>query len=281
MRGLFIKMQELVESASATDKIILLHLLKNPSDAINKSIRELASATYTSPSTITRLCRKLGFEGYKDFRLSVSYEIALSQKSFDEEKKMITQFDSLQDIVDKITYKNKESLEDTKNLVDYNMLNRAVKMICDCQLIAFYGVGSSLLVAQDAYLKFLRVGKACVVNIDGHTQLLQARNMTKNHLAIVLSYSGQTHEVIECIKIMKENEVPIITITRYGSSPVALAGDCNLYVAANEPLFRSGAMSSRISQLNVIDVLYSAYVSRNYESAMKRLSASRIFKQGI
>ena len=278
MQGLFIKMREFLSTASSTEQMILRHLLEKPNDAVNMSIHQLAGATYTSPSTIVRLCRKLGFDGYKDFRLNMSYEIALRRKGSEEEKKKVTQFDSLINIVQEITRKNIVSLEDTQHLIDYEKLEKTVDLICNCRTLSFFGLGSSLLVAHDAYLKFSRGGKLCIVNADWHTQLLQAQNMTSEDLGVVLSYSGQTTEVIECIKAMKENNVPILTITRYGPSPIALLGDINLHVAANEPLFRSGAMSSRISQLNIIDIIYTAFVSRSYDRTMERLSATHFLK---
>ena len=69
-----------------------------------------------------------------------------------------------------------------------------------------------------------------------------------------------------------------------GDSLLPLRGaqlaDHVLYVAANESLFRNGAMSSRLSQLNVMDILYTAYASRNHEDTMRRLTKTHIYKPG-
>lgn len=130
------------------------------------------------------------------------------------------------------------------------------------------------------YLKFLRLDKPCVVNEDSHSQLLQARNATAQDVGIVFSYSGQTMEMIQCIKEMKAGGAPVIAVTRYYPSEVAQLADHVLYVAANESLFRNGAMSSRLSQLNVMDILYTAYASRNHEDTMRRLTKTHIYKPG-
>ena len=278
MRGIFIKMRELLNSASPTEQMILRHLLDHPIEAVNKSIHELASSTYASPSTVIRLCRKIGFDGYKDFRLALSSEAALLERSTAEERKGVAKFESLPTLVAEITRRQVVSLEDTLNLIDYGTLKAAVDLICDCRVMVFFGLGSSQLVAQDAYLKFVRSGKHAIAHADWHVQLTQAQNLTEKDLGIVLSYSGQTPEAIKCIHAMKDNNVPIISITRYGPSPVALLGGHVLYVAANEPLFRSGAMSSRMSQLNMIDILYTAYVSRSYDDTIERISATHIPK---
>ena len=102
--------------------------------------------------------------------------------------------------------------------------------------------------------------------------------MTKEDVGLVVSYSGQTVEVLECMKAMRENDVPIISITRYSPSPVSELSTYNIYVAANESTFRSGAMSSRISQLNVVDILYTAFANSEYEYCLERLSKTHIDK---
>ena len=147
-----------------------------------------------------------------------------------------------------------------------------------CRSICLFGMGASLLVAKDAYLKFLRINKPCIINDDWHAQLLQARNMMSDDLAIALSYSGMTKEVIECIKAAKEKGATVIAITRFEDNPLAKLADYNLSVSATEFIFRSGAMSSRIAQLNIIDILYAAYVNQKYDDGLKQLKLTHIDK---
>ena len=151
-------------------------------------------------------------------------------------------------------------------------------LVRSCKTVLLFGMGASLCAAKDAYLKFLRLNKPCVINEDWHSQFLQARNATPDDLGIAISYSGETVEVIECMKAMRENGTPIIAITRCVASPVAQLADYKLYTTANESTFRSGAMSSRISQLNIIDILYTAFANREYEYCLEQLSKTHIRK---
>ena len=67
-------------------------------------------------------------------------------------------------------------------------------------------------------------------------------------------------------------------MTRFQHSPLEqLATQC-LYVVDSEALFRAGAMGSRIAQLNVIDILYTAYVNRDFANNVGRLERSQISK---
>lgn len=278
MKKLLNTMREFLNHANLTEQNIIRYVLSDPLEASQLSVHELASKTYSSASTVLRLCRKLGLEGYKDFRSHMAQELAFRQKSLEEQKKEITKMDSLSGIAEKITYKNIVSLEDSLALIDFPTVQTVVDLIVASKNIAFYGIGSSLYVAKDACHKFLRLNKPCVVNDDWHVQLVQARNMTHQDLGFVISYSGQTAEMIECIMAMKENEVPVVSLTRLGESTISRLSDYNLHVAANESLFRRGAMSSRISQLNLIDIVYTAYACQNYEDSLEKLSRTHIHK---
>ena len=121
--------------------------------------------------------------------------------------------ESLQEIVDKVTHKNIQSLLDTQRLLLLDELEQCVELIANARTVLLFGIGSSLCVAKDTYLKFLRLDKPCVVNEDSHSQLLQARNATAQDVGIVFSYSGQTMEMIQCIKEMKAGGAPVIAVT--------------------------------------------------------------------
>lgn len=278
MKSVLVRLQEYEGKASGAEKGVVGFLLEHADEVPQLNIHELAEETYSSASTIIRLCRKLGFHGYRDFIKSLVYELALRKSSYDERSKEITKEDSLEELVDKVTYKNIVSLEDTRKLIDLEVLQRCVNLIGEAKTICLFGMGSSLLVAKDAYLKFLRINKPCIISEDWHAQYLQAKNMTREDLAIAISYSGMTEEVLRCVSAVKENGATVIAVTRFEENPLAIIADYNLSVAATEFTFRSGAMSSRIAQLNIIDILYTAYINRAYEENVMQFQRTHIEK---
>lgn len=279
MKSVLVRLREYRNKASATENTIIQFVLDHPKATSRMTVYELAEKTFASPASIIRLCKKNGFKGYRDFVNTLIYEMAIRENSQSAEKEEITKFDRIEEIIDKITYRNIVSLEDTRSILDHEVIAECIKLLQTCQTVNLFGIGSSLLVAKDAQLKFTRLNKRCFVSDDWHLQLLTARQMTPNDLGIVISYSGETAEMLECAKAMKERGAKIITITRYGNSPIAAMGDYAIYVAANEGLYRSGAMSSRISQLNVIDILYTGYVNAEYEKSLEQISRTHIQKR--
>ena len=139
-------------------------------------------------------------------------------------------------------------------------------------------MGSSLLVAKDMRQKFIRVNKKLNVDDDWHMQYLSAKNSDNKSLAIIFSYSGDTEEMIECNKALREAGTKIILITGFLNSYLARNSDIVLQVAPIENIFRMGAFSSRISQLFIVDLIYSLYINRNYEDSLEKIIGNFIEK---
>lgn len=280
MKGLLVRIEDYLQYAGEAEKELMIRLQRNPESVLRKSIKEIAKETYTSPATIVRLCKKLGCNGYKDFQSTLAYEVALFRESRDIAFQTITPQDSVEDIIYKVTKKNIESLETTRKLLEPKIITECVKLLESSRSVCLFGLGTSLLVAKDLYLKLLRADVICNVCDDWHAQFLTARNLKKNDLAIVISYSGLTEEMLTCAKEAKANGAKVIAITRAVESKLAAEADFVLPIAATELIHRSGAMSSRISQLDVVDVLFTAYVNRNYEFCMKQFGRTHIQKDG-
>ena len=281
MKSVIVKLREYMREASGTEKGIIAYLLEHPEQVVEMNIRDLAKKCYASTSTISRLCHKIGFEHYKDFQKSLVYENALRKDVITERNCEIDRNDSLEQLIEKVIYKNIVSLKDTKSLIDVDALDKSVKLLAKSRKIAFFGMGASLLAAQDAYLKFMRINKFCQINEDYHSQIVLASNMTSEDVAIVISYSGLTKEMILCAETMKNANVPIIAFTCFRESPLSKLADYNLYVTETEFDFRTGKMSSRISQLVVVDLLYMAYIQNNYDECMRLLKRTFIPKESM
>ena len=271
MRSILLSLAELKHSASGVPAQIAAYIYSNPDSAAALNIRALANKTYTSPSSVIRLCRTLGFHGYKDFRHALFLEIASFGNQISHSERELRPEDSITSIINTITQKNVQVLLDSQHILDPDVVEACVNLLRSSRSILLFGIGASLCAAKDAYLKFLRLNKPCCVSEDWHAQLLQARNASSED-------SGQTQEMAACMKALRENRTKCIAITRFADSQVSRLADYKLYIAANEALFRSGAMSSRLAQLNVIDILYTAFANSEYEYSLRQFAHTHIQK---
>ena len=278
MESALIRLKENVHDLTKMEKIAAEYILNNLDEMTTISIHDLADKANVSTSAIVRMTRAIGYDGYKDFRKSLIASLALENQNKELGDHEIHKDDSIEEIVHKITLMNIQSLLDTESVMSISQLKKAVSLMKQANNVLLYGIGASFIAAKDLYLKLIRVNKPCIINEDLHLQLLSARNSSPNDVAIVFSYSGQTLECINCMKELKANKTPIIAITRCVDTPISKLADLKLYTTSNESLFRTAAMSSRISSLDIIDILYTCYANSTYNHTLKQLKKTHIVK---
>ena len=176
MKSTLVLLQEVQRNASGTASQLAEYICAHPNDVCGMDVRTLAEQTYTSPSSVVRLCRTLGFSGYKEFRRALLLEIASLGTETNHKEKQLTRQDSIADIIDTVTEKNIQVLYDSRHILNAETVEECVLLLRRSRCILLFGIGASLCAAKDAYLKFLRLNKPCIVNEDWHSQLLQARN---------------------------------------------------------------------------------------------------------
>ena len=265
IKGLLLGMRELRHSTSPAIRDVAETIERDPRKMVNLSVRELAAASRTSASSVIRLCRKLGCEGYREFQRELMYELASMDGINDVALEDIVPEDDVDSVLEKVLRSDVRSMEATARLVDPGVLAECARAIANCRTVNLYGVGASLLAARDMQMKLERVDKVCRIQDDWHGQLLSARNLHADDVAVVFSYSGLTEEMLTVARYAREHGATVIAITRAIGSELADEADLVLGVASSEPLIRSGAMGSRMSQLLIVDALYATYVIQDYE----------------
>ena len=279
MASLLVRLKQYREGASPAERGLLDKILEDPGTVSGLSIHDLSQLTFASPSTITRLCKKLGLKGYREFQQLLIYDLAILKESEASRIDDLYPTDTMQQTISKVTRGNIDSLLLTEKLNDASAFETCVDLMTAARAINLFGMGASLLTARDLHYKLLRIGVVCNLIDDWHGQLLYASNGGPEDLSIAISYSGATSEVNTCARKAKERGGKVIAITGAGfDSELTRLADEVLLVASNEPLMRSGATASRIGQLDIVDILYKSFVNRNYERYSDLLESNQIHK---
>lgn len=238
---------------SKKEKLIADYILKNINKSTNLTIADLAENIGVVNSTIFSFTKKLGFKGFREFRDSLLKDQFNSNINVHEK---ISKNDSITSIIEKVFNSNIKSLEDTKKIAEKKSFSTALKILTQVDIVHFFGVGGSSVIAHDAYHKFLRSPLKCRFDSDFHLQLMQASLLTKNDCAFIISHSGMTKESIEIADIAKERKAKIIVLTSYPLSILAKKADITFISTAEEIEYRSEALSSRIAQLSILDTIF-------------------------
>ena len=128
---------------------------------------------------------------------------------------------------------------------------------------------------MDLQLKLNRQGKNAVAWRDAHTALTSVSLLNPGDCLVAISHSGTTLDVVGVIEEFKSRGVTIILITNAIRSTATALSDVVLHTSARETTFRSGATSSRIAQLTVVDCLCVALAQRNWSGTKSALDQSR------
>jgi DNA-binding MurR/RpiR family transcriptional regulator len=270
-----LKLKERMGSLTIKEQQVATFILDYPEEVINMSINDLADSCGVSVSSVVRLCKSIGYSGYKELCRMLSADLLMNQQesvTYED----VRPGDSIEAIMRSVCLADMKAIESTMSLINVAALQRAVEAISKAQRVDFYGVGTSGYVAMDARNKFLRINKVSMPSADSHDQILCAATLKPDDVAVAISYTGDTKDILEAVGIIKRTGATLISITRYNKNPLAQQSDLQLYTASPETMVRSGAMGSRIALLAVIDVLYTCTASRNYEDVKKSLDKSRL-----
>lgn len=275
MYGSLIRIKEIIDDLNPSEKKIAEYILKTPKEISDLSIKDLADKSGSSQSAVVRLCKILGYKGYKEFRITIAKDTAKANKDENMYNDINPQ-DDIDTIIKNISYNNKKSIDNTVEVLSKKSLEEAVEVISKADKVDFYGVGASYLIALDAFQKFTRINKNVRATSDTHLQIEFASNLKKGDVAVAISYSGETKDTFESIEVAKNAGATTISITKFGSNSISNLCDINLFVLSPEITFRSGAMSSRIAQLNVVDILFTSVAGRMFGDVKKFLENTRM-----
>ncbi|WP_419741850.1 MurR/RpiR family transcriptional regulator [Paraclostridium dentum] len=262
------------EDFTDSEKLIADYLLSNNESIINLSAKEIGEITNTSAATLIRFSKKLGFESLNEMKLKLSISLRDIKEKADFEyinKKLETT-----DIIYGIKKSIDKVMDKTVNLIQEEDLEKAIDLLSKAKNIYIYSVGVSGLVGQDFYYKLSRINKRCIAHVDTHLQITSSILMEPEDVAVAISYSGTTKEVIKCVENANKNNVPVISITKASiSNKLEDLSDITLKVPYVEKSLREGAMSSRISQLAIIDMLFIGMAKENIEEIENKLVVTR------
>lgn len=272
MKQVLTRIKNYLPQATQAEEQVIRIMGQNPREVLTMQTSELAKAGYCSPATVIRLCQKLGFRGLKELKLAISEELgyaaANNTSSFDASLPM-------KKVVADIVELYQKTMSQIQTLVDYTEVEKAASLIHKSSLVHLFGMGASYLVAEDFMMKLARVKKVGCLYHDIHLQLVDAGNVGVDEVCLIISYSGQTREVLKAAQEIRQNGGIIISLTQYSDNQLARMADCRLYVPATEEALRISAGSSRISQLVMIDILFSRILAMDYESSMVRIVDSQ------
>ena len=245
------------------ERKIANYVLSHTQDIIELSVSQLSQACGCGDATVVRFARRLGYSGYQSMKIGIAGRMG-SVSTISEE---ITKNDSCFEIFQKCSREIISSLEETAAVIDPKSLERAARMIMSAERIVFFGLGNSASIAIDAAHKLLRLGKDAQACNDNHLQAIIASHLDHKSVAVGISHSGSSKDIVEALELSKIGGAGTVSITNYAESPIVKVSDVALFTKSRETKRSLLALSSRMAQLAIVDAIYN-YIIVNSEKSI-------------
>ncbi|HEY6234728.1 MAG TPA: MurR/RpiR family transcriptional regulator [Candidatus Elarobacter sp.] len=270
--GSFVRLQGTYSGLRAAEQRVADFILAHPDELIYLTVTELADRTHTSESTVVRLCQKIGYKGYQEFKIVLARDLVEPATAI---YAAIEPGDDLATVKTKVFQANAQALRDTLEVLDEEELQRGVDTIAGARRLEIYGVGGSSPLALDAYHKFVKLGVPAVALSDGDLMAMSSSLLAAGDVALGISHTGASRDVTDALGRAKRHGAATICLTHRSSSPITKVSDVVLVTAAQQTAFSSDASSSRIAQLAVIDTLYVGVAHKNHARSLEMIERTR------
>lgn len=252
---------------SPSESIIIDYILKKGKDIKDMTIAQIANETYTSSPLFIRIAKKLGFDGWNEFK--EAYLKELDYLYLNQEVDANIPFvvnDDIMNIAYNLCVLERETIQDTYSLISHDDLQKAIRLLRNCKYIDVY--------SRSVHMHIVRSFQERMYILHRHVQLCSLSDeldstylmSDQNHCAIIISYSGHAPHIKHLIETLRKKQTSIIAITNLEDNELSLLADVTLRMSSRELIYTKIAdFASSLSLKYILDILYSCIFSIHYQ----------------
>lgn len=263
-KNVYAAIQSQYSTLSKVGKRIADYILADPVHITSISIQQMAAELDIAESSIIRFCKIVGCAGFSEVKLLLAKYSPKSVRTIFED---LSETDSISTISESVFSRNIDTLERALQLLDFGKIEQAVGVLNRAENILILGVGASGTIAEDFYIRLMRIGIRAVSLTDSHLMQIQASQCGPDTAVIAISHTGKTREIVSAVRTARECGAPTIGITGYPDTPLKEVSDICLELYSPEQLF----VSPRVAQFSLIDTLYVSLAIRRKDSVVQNI----------
>lgn len=266
--------KENYKTLTKVEKKIAEFLVKNPKKVMVLSALELGKEIGVSDASVLRFSKIMGFNKFNDFKNYIALE--LSETSPDDRiVKNWDNFNSKNDIANKIVNADLENIKDFLLNVDFNEVNEAVDAIAEAKKIYFLGIGSSRAISQFMFWHIKRLGfNAECVNEGGLGLYESFSHIKKGDVVIIFAFPRFLNDEVKAVKLAKEKKAKIITITSNVFSEISFLSNIVFKISVEN----NGFFNSYIVPMELCNIILTALFEKNKTSIYAELKENSLVK---
>ncbi|MFS4438159.1 MurR/RpiR family transcriptional regulator [Paracoccaceae bacterium GXU_MW_L88] len=204
---------------------------ENLEDVTNMTIAKVAEAADVSTPTVIRFCRTLGCDGFREFKLRLAQNLAVSRQYLHPDNPATESLAGAP--LDRVIGGIYSAASALHKQLPADAIKKAGHVIADCRYLVSAGIGGgSSVLAEEAANRFFRLGIPAASASDGYLMQMRAATLTPKDAILLFSASGEADAVIAAARVARSYGAETICLTRAGSR---LAAACSLPILIEVP----------------------------------------------
>lgn len=247
------------------EKALVSFILENSGQLENMNGKQLADACFVSASGVTRLCQKLGFKGYPDFKIRLVSELhdAQNNRYADVSVSLIDKPASAQKTMEafysRVIYEN-------NCLISQAKLMNVCQRMRQASVIDIYGTGMNYYQAETAAFHFRMLGYTACALSAVNAYAITAIQKDSPHLSFIISHTGNNPSMVTAAKMLQRHGQPVIAITQLDKeedNTLAKYSNIVLPIYATKEFASLHALSFPISVGYVFNLIFYTLLAMN------------------
>lgn len=200
------------------EESLVSYIAEHPTEVVRTPIAELAARTATSNATIIRFCKRMGFNGFRSFRIQLVTEIERGlggERSLDLNFPIAPQ-QSTAEALTNIADLTKEAIDACHAALDIRDIQAVARLIHRSSVVFLYATGDSQISSEAFANLLIKLGIRCIIAERRREYPANAHAVRPNDLAIFTSYSGDHIDSMIKVGVLQElrrRRCPTIAIT--------------------------------------------------------------------
>lgn len=273
------------EAFTETEKRIANYIVENITAIPHVYIEDLARSVYTSHSAVIRLCKKIGYSGFRDFKMAIAEAVHSQQHTLGsvDVNFPFDAHDSPMEIAKKMADLTINTINRTHAQLSDEVMGQAVTILSKAERIFLFAIGDSQVRGRSFQNKLIKIDKLVIIADEYRDAAWNAVRLTKKDCALFISYAGRNTQYQNILQYFKEENIPTILLTGNKKSDLVELAHLPIITIQEEYDFaKIGTFSSQISFEYILDTLFSILYAKEYEKNLIDLKRKQaILQTGI
>ncbi len=274
-----VRLDSIRKNNKGADGKIADFILSNIGSIHRFTVQSLADETETSYATVCRFLKKLGTDGFKDFKKLLAEELKENENAnmetleFNIESDRFVSFDQ---VSKRICDYSSGIIASCYKILKQEDIDKIIDIMKAAEHIQFIGLGTSAVAAHYAYTKFFRLKHTCSFDTDIIVAKMKASQLKSKNVLFVISSSGRTQSILDIADLAKESGANVISICDFVNSPLATRSDISICTTVRESNKYIDSDFPLISgQITIVDVIYAYLYNRMPEYSSYRFRKTK------